>query len=134
MSMDDTLRASDRDRDQVAETLREHYAQGRLTMEEFDERSTAATRAKTLGDLRELTTDLPVRAEPQETKRAWSTAQMWWIGIAGVVATAVILGLATYAGHWRSIVPGWLVILVVVRLLHGRRRYPTERTRPPTQD
>lgn len=133
MDMDDTLRASDRDRDQVAETLREHYAQGRLTMEEFDERSTAATRAKTLGDLRELTTDLPVRAEPQETK-AWSSGRMRWIAIAGIAATAIVLGIATYAGHFMFAWPSWLVILIVVRLLHGRRRYPNPRPHRQDQD
>ena len=40
--------------------LREHHAAGRLTAEEFGERMDAALDAKTLGELDELLTDLPV--------------------------------------------------------------------------
>ena len=39
--------------------LREHYADGRLTSEELDERVTAALSAKTFGDLRRIMVDLP---------------------------------------------------------------------------
>ncbi|MFH8409473.1 DUF1707 domain-containing protein [Streptomyces sp. NPDC018019] len=53
------LRASDADRDQVAEILREALAEGRLAMEEFDERLTAAYQARTVGALRPLVADLP---------------------------------------------------------------------------
>lgn len=123
--MDESLRAGDRDRDQVTEALREHYAQGRLTVEEFDERLTAATSAKTMGELRTLTADLPAlpdSSEPQE--RAWTPKQMRWIAVGGVVATAVIVALLAVFGHFFYAVPTWLVILVVVRLLHGRRRIP----------
>lgn len=123
--MDESLRAGDRDRDQVAEALREHYAQGRLTVEEFDERVTAATSAKTMGELRTLTTDLPAlpdAAEPQ--KRAWTPKQMRWIAAGGVVAAAVVVALLAVFGQIFLAVPAWLVILVVVRLLHGRRRMP----------
>lgn len=57
--MDDRMRASDTDRDQVTARLREHYAEGRLTGDEMQERISAALGAKTLGDLRRLMTDLP---------------------------------------------------------------------------
>ena len=39
--------------------LRDHYAEGRLTQDELDERVSAALSAKTFGELRTLTTDLP---------------------------------------------------------------------------
>jgi hypothetical protein len=52
------LRASDRDRDVVLEVLTEGYAEGRLTREEYDERATATSSAKTLGDLRAMIRDL----------------------------------------------------------------------------
>ena len=55
------IRASDRDRDAVVATLRDAYADGRLTLEEFQERTAAAYGGRTWGDLRELTTDLPVQ-------------------------------------------------------------------------
>ncbi|MEV0849494.1 DUF1707 domain-containing protein [Streptomyces sp. NPDC049954] len=54
------MRASDADRDQVAELLREAVAEGRLDMEEFDTRLGAVYRARTYGELEPLTRDLPV--------------------------------------------------------------------------
>ena len=125
VAMDESLRAADRDRDQVAESLREHYAQGRLTMEEFDERTTAAASAKTIGELRALTADLPVPSgtgEPEQ--RPWTPNQMRWIAVGGVAAAVAVLAVLTIVGHRAFAVPGWLVILVVVRLLHVRRRPP----------
>ncbi|MEV5519952.1 DUF1707 SHOCT-like domain-containing protein [Streptomyces pseudogriseolus] len=53
------LRASDADREQVAEVLREALAEGRLDMEEFEERLDAVYRARTYGELAPLTRDLP---------------------------------------------------------------------------
>lgn len=56
---DHMIRASDHDRDVVVTALRDAYTAGRLTLEEFDERMTAAYASKTWGDLRKLTEDLP---------------------------------------------------------------------------
>jgi hypothetical protein len=61
MATDDPIRASDTDREAVVATLREAYMAGRLNLDEFDERMTSAYAAKTWGDLRELTLDLPVQ-------------------------------------------------------------------------
>ena len=61
MATDDTIRASDVDREAVVATLREAYTAGRLTLDEFDERMAAAYASKTWGDLRELTVDLPIQ-------------------------------------------------------------------------
>src|SRR5258708_14408968 len=57
--MDDRIRVSDADRERVTARLRDHYAEGRLTSEELDERTSAALHAKTFGDLRRVMTDLP---------------------------------------------------------------------------
>jgi hypothetical protein len=57
----DHIRASDHDRDAVVTTLRDAYTEGRLTLEEFQERTATAYDGRTWGDLRELTTDLPVQ-------------------------------------------------------------------------
>jgi hypothetical protein len=57
--MDDRMRISDADREQVTTRLRDHYAAGRLTSDELDERITAALSAKTYGDLRRIMADLP---------------------------------------------------------------------------
>ncbi|WP_433344119.1 DUF1707 SHOCT-like domain-containing protein [Streptomyces sp. CA-253872] len=53
------LRASDADRERVAERLREAVAEGRIDMEEFDTRLGAAYAARTYGELVPLTRDLP---------------------------------------------------------------------------
>lgn len=55
------MRASDADRDRVAEVLREAFAEGRLDTDEHTERIDAAYRAKTLGELAPLLADLPQR-------------------------------------------------------------------------
>jgi hypothetical protein len=57
------LRASDADRDRVAEQLREAFAEGRLTADEHAERLEAVYEAKTHGELAPLVADLPVRAD-----------------------------------------------------------------------
>jgi hypothetical protein len=57
---DRPMRASDKERDSVVEVLRDAYTDGRITLEEFDDRTSAAYASKTWGDLRDLTSDLPV--------------------------------------------------------------------------
>jgi uncharacterized protein DUF1707 len=59
MAGDGMMRASDADRDAVVAVLRDAYAAGRLTMEEFGQRTSAAYAGRTWGELRELTADLP---------------------------------------------------------------------------
>jgi hypothetical protein len=56
---DPRLRASDADRDDVADQLREHAATGRLTLDEFGERLERCYAAQTYGDLDPLIEDLP---------------------------------------------------------------------------
>ncbi|MCF6473668.1 DUF1707 domain-containing protein [Nonomuraea sp. MG754425] len=53
------MRASDADRDRVAAILREHTAQGRITMDEFNERLESLYKCKTYAELARLTVDLP---------------------------------------------------------------------------
>jgi hypothetical protein len=59
------IRVGDAEREAVAAELREHFASGRLTQDELNERLDQAFAAKTRGDLHALTTDLP-------------SAQAWW--------------------------------------------------------
>lgn len=58
------LRASDADRERVAEVLRDALAEGRLDMTEFEERLDATYKARTYGELAPITRDLPVGAAP----------------------------------------------------------------------
>jgi Domain of unknown function (DUF1707) len=53
------VRAGSADRDAAVFRLREHYAAGRLTLAEFQDRLAAAYRAQTISDLHRLTSDLP---------------------------------------------------------------------------
>ncbi|MCX5140519.1 MULTISPECIES: DUF1707 domain-containing protein [unclassified Streptomyces] len=53
------MRASDAERERIAEVLREAVAEGRLRMEEFETRLDAAYKARTHGELEPLVRDLP---------------------------------------------------------------------------
>jgi Domain of unknown function (DUF1707) len=57
---DRPIRASDQERESVVDVLRDAYTDGRLTLEEFEQRMSAAYTSKTWPQLRELTDDLPV--------------------------------------------------------------------------
>jgi hypothetical protein len=93
------LRAADDDRDTVLQTLERHVAAGRLTLDEFDQRSTAALAAVTLEELAVLTTDLPeLSAEPARQ-----------VGPAGHARHLVLLFVIAFVA---------LAVLVVMMLLH----------------
>jgi Flp pilus assembly protein TadB len=53
------LRIGDADREAAAASLREHYAVGRLTLDEFNQRLDAVFHATTQSQLRQITRDLP---------------------------------------------------------------------------
>ncbi|MEU9284960.1 DUF1707 domain-containing protein [Streptomyces sp. NPDC048275] len=59
MTDEPELRASDADRERVSEQLRDALAEGRLDMEEFEERLEATYKARTYGELAPITRDLP---------------------------------------------------------------------------
>jgi hypothetical protein len=65
-----SLRASDADRERFVEALRQHHAEGRLTVEELTERTGQAYAARTLGDLDALATDLPSLQPPAPPRSA----------------------------------------------------------------
>ncbi|MEV4106862.1 DUF1707 domain-containing protein [Nonomuraea sp. NPDC049695] len=59
------LRASDADRERIAQVLQDAHADGRLTLDELEERLGVLYSARTLGQLAELTTDLlPADQQP----------------------------------------------------------------------
>lgn len=63
------MRIGDAERDAVATDLGEHYAAGRLTLDELNERLDAAFSAKTFGQLSRIMVDLPGPG-----RLAWRTA------------------------------------------------------------
>jgi hypothetical protein len=85
---DGAIRASDSDREGVVEILRQAYAEGRLDLGEFDERTTAAYAAKTWAQLRELTRDLPAGAHLGTGSQARHPAALTAPGAAGPPAGA----------------------------------------------
>ena len=56
------IRASDQERENVVAVLRDAFTDGRLTFDEFEERTASAYAAKTWIQLGELTSDLPAHA------------------------------------------------------------------------
>lgn len=54
-----SLRIGDAERDQAVSSLSEHFVAGRLTQEEFEERSDRATRARYADEVELLFADLP---------------------------------------------------------------------------
>jgi DUF1707 SHOCT-like domain len=93
------LRASDADREQVIDTLKVAFAQGRLTMEELDLRAGQAFASRTYADLAAVTADIPARpadARPlPKSARAQgrppeSTVIRWGLGVGAAVLSALI--------------------------------------------
>ena len=56
---DGHVRASDADREDTVRQLERGLRDGRLTVDEFDERVRAAYAVRTVGELAELVSDLP---------------------------------------------------------------------------
>jgi len=110
----DHLRIGDADREAAVSALGEQYALGRLTKDEFDERSDAVWSARTRGDLAPLFADLPVRspALPERVERPRRRfpvplAPVLFVLLAIVVVTKlpfVLLALLLWFGfarwHW----------------------------------
>jgi hypothetical protein len=59
MATGSNIRVGDADRDATATQLREHYAAGRLTLDELNERLEQTFAARTGADLKAVTRDLP---------------------------------------------------------------------------
>src|SRR5690349_22466341 len=74
------VRVGDADREAIAAQLREHYADGRLTLEELNERLDQAFAAKTKADLNVVMRDLPQAMRPGAGLPSGGTG---WPGQAG---------------------------------------------------
>jgi DNA-binding PadR family transcriptional regulator len=71
---EDHIRVSDDDRERATARLCGHFAEGRLTRKELDERITAALTATTAGDLRRVMAGLPEPTPPMQPARTPPTA------------------------------------------------------------
>src|SRR3954453_15869720 len=63
------MRAGDKDRQRVVEQLGTHFGEGRLTIEEFDDRVVRAHASSYLDELPALPADLPRDQEPHSRPR-----------------------------------------------------------------
>ena len=90
MAAGNEMRVGDAEREAVAAELREHYASGRLTLDELNERVDKAFAATTRGDLNGLMTDLP------SARPGWSSAGA--AGAAGPSGSSALPGGAPGAG------------------------------------
>jgi hypothetical protein len=98
----DTLRLSDADREAAMDLLSEQYAVGRLTKDEFDERSDAVWSARTRGDLAPVFVDLPVRAPATPVRPAGRPPRprrRWTVPLAVVLWCALGHRRARWHGH-----------------------------------
>jgi hypothetical protein len=91
------LRISDIDRDRAAEVLREAHAQGRITVDELDERLTSVYSAKTFSDLVPVTRDLPAT---RDEAAAAAPARARIGGTPRFKLSLAILGGASRDGRW----------------------------------
>jgi hypothetical protein len=92
--MNPRMRAADADREHVVAMLREQVGTGRLTLEEFSERSATAYRSRTIGELDALTRDLP---RPAPALAPPLAAQSGLLPVLLVLAVALLAGGTFFA-------------------------------------
>jgi hypothetical protein len=142
------LRVSDADRDRALAALSEHYQAGRLTLEEFEERSEQTLKSKTARELTSLFTDLPtgpgVTTATEQAVAVPEAGPHWPVAriiatAAGIAALAIVVsvlartGLGHIGGPHRTFglpVPLLVIVFIVVRIVAGRRT----RRRGPAPD
>ncbi len=96
------FRASDADRDRIADVLREALAEGRLQPEEHAERIDAVYRAKTLGELEPLVRDLPAAPVRGAAPAGAHAAEADWPRAAPESENLMaIFGGSVRKGRWR---------------------------------
>jgi hypothetical protein len=145
------LRVSDADRDRAISELSDHFQAGRLTTDEFNERSGQALQARTGNELAVLFADLPRDRAAVTSLPPPGPAPAVRIGIAAPVLVGVLVSLVAFAysqrglGHhpafaapgpnFHPLVP-ILVVLLVIGCLSRRcyRRDRWERRGPRSDD
>ncbi|GAA4315061.1 DUF1707 domain-containing protein [Actinomadura luteofluorescens] len=145
MAPNPDIRASDADRDRVAASLREHCAEGRITMDELQERLDAVYGAKTVGQLQEVTSDLPeedLYQLPVPANQAKGTASparrpsgdlatqrmpaMWgaWATVSAINLTVWLIILVTSGAvypWWIWVAGPWGAVLLMRTIFGGRQ-------------
>jgi hypothetical protein len=91
------MRASDAERERVAEELRRHHLDGRLDTDELQERLGRCYAARTSADLAELLSDLP--GEERRAAPRPSGGVPVGMVLAGVLLVAVLFATFAAVGH-----------------------------------
>jgi hypothetical protein len=120
------LRISDEDRERTASEIREHFAAGRLTEEELDERVHAVYQARTAGELDRLRADLPrlpataaeQRAELVARRRDLQRRLLQQTGGA-LVPFAICAAIWIATGASGSFWPIWILLVAMVPLVRN---------------
>lgn len=115
------MRVSDEQREQAAQELREHFAAGRLTEDELDERVRAVYDAKTEDELRAVRADLPMlpaspqqqRAELVQRRNELQRRVLQEAG-GGVALFALCTGIWLASGATGMFWPVWVALVLVV--------------------
>ncbi|MEU8433657.1 DUF1707 domain-containing protein [Streptomyces sp. NPDC029216] len=94
------MRASDADRDRIAQILSDALAEGRLTAEEHAERLDTLYAVKTVGELEVLVRDLPAGAAAAAAHRAPAPAPAP-PGTGPVESVVAVCSSSTRTGRWR---------------------------------
>ena len=129
--MPEGLRVSDQQREQTAIAIREHFAAGRLTEDELNERLQTALEAKTEPELNALLADLPkLPVSPQHRKAELiarrGELQRRVLQEAGGGAALFVLctGIWAASGAHGQFWPIWVLLVVLIPLLrNGWRLY-----------
>ncbi|MEV2279024.1 DUF1707 domain-containing protein [Nocardiopsis sp. NPDC049922] len=95
----DHIRASDSDRDRVAERLRDALAEGRLSPTELEDRLDDLYRAKTVGELAPIVADLPT-SEPTQRPLLGSEARDLAEQSKGSENLVAVFGGCERRGRW----------------------------------
>ncbi|ORT61453.1 DUF1707 domain-containing protein [Streptomyces sp. CB03238] len=98
------IRASDADRDRIADILRDALAEGRIDAEEHGERIDAVYRAKTVGELEPLVQDLPAARGPRQEpspRQAYAYGPEDPAGMAPADKLIAVFSSTTRKGRWR---------------------------------
>jgi uncharacterized protein DUF1707 len=135
MSRRATLRASDADREQVAEQLRHATAEGRLSADELEERLEGVFAARTYGDLDGLVVDLPGQAVRHRERAGrvgsgtagWASPSLWLrplpILALFILAPVILSLLLAAAVIFATVFSAWGLLVVVGWLTFGHNRH-----------
>src|SRR4051794_37944176 len=105
------VRASDADREQVVDLLRDHYGAGRLSEDDLSERIESAYDARTVSDLEVLVADLPFPRATTPRRRSGLDASVRIHVSIFLIVNAMLIGIwaASGGGYFWPIWPilGW---------------------------